>query len=626
MKKYFFTGIILLICNLYSYSQIKEISIPFIDNLPIIDGLPDNNLNTFQWQNFLYTEKTNSNNKEYSVHYKMLYGYTFLYLIIECNSDSIICRDRAYQNGDGFHLVISKSHSDDELADEFYVLRFSPENTAKQTPAKKGVWYYNIDLSGKSLSGETQFACKSDGGMSYFELLLSWDDVYPYNPFFVDDIGINFCFVKAIGESEKNYYYLRFDERMQSELSKREYLKTGFLKPGKTSPSCSIAKLFKRNIQTGENNGISFFTFAKNKYLSNFFIRLYSSDSVLLKEINLNVLQNEGINYNDFDLPVADFPPGEYFINWKTNDNSKGQIPFSILPVINYENEKSILDDSKNIISDGNYNTLLFMLQNIVRYYNKVKPYETAGKISESYYKYKNYINEIKNNVDPIANKRGVFRRAFFSGIDNTLQPYTVKVPEGYDKNTKYPLLIMLHGSGSDDRDMLSGTPLSENNFIEIAPFGRGTSNCFTTDSAQIDIKEAIDDVIKNYSIDTNKIIIAGFSMGGYGAYRTFYEYPDLFKAIAVFSGHPSLATKWIGEGYPDFLDDKYLKRFKNIPVFIYHSKNDLNCPFNLTEDLVKKLITVGAKVEFVITQESGHGIIDKENIGKYYEWLKKIF
>ena len=79
----------------------------------------------------------------------------------------------------------------------------------------------------------------------------------------------------------------------------------------------------------------------------------------------------------------------------------------------------------------------------------------------------------------------------------------------------------------------------------------------------------------------------------------------------------------WIGEGFPDFLKPEYLKPFKNVPVFIYHSKNDLNCPFDLTVQLGAKLISAGAKVGFVTTNEGGRGIIDKDNIPAFYKWLK---
>lgn len=74
-----------------------------------------------------------------------------------------------------------------------------------------------------------------------------------------------------------------------------------------------------------------------------------------------------------------------------------------------------------------------------------------------------------------------------------------------------------------------------------------------------------------------------------------------------------------------DFLRPEYLKPFKNIPVFIYHSKNDLNCPYDLTLQLVQKLTEAGVKVEFITSPESGHGILDKDHIAPYNIWLKKL-
>jgi predicted esterase len=273
-------------------------------------------------------------------------------------------------------------------------------------------------------------------------------------------------------------------------------------------------------------------------------------------------------------------------------------------------------------ISPGDYHSMHFMLKNIFNDLGKLKPYETAGAIRERYLKYKEVLAEL--GTTGYARNQGIYRRAFISAVDSTLQPYSIKIPKHYDQSRQYPLLVMLHGSGSDDQGMLNN-PLTDGHFIELAPNGRGTSNCFTTDFAQIDVKEAIQDLISNYSIDTSKIILAGFSMGGYGVYRIFYEYPNLFKGISIFSGHPNLANRWIGEGHPDFLKDQYLLPFKDIPVFIYHSKNDLNCPYELTETLVDKLKKAGAKVESVIVEKSGHGIMETDKMPIYHEWLKSV-
>jgi dipeptidyl aminopeptidase/acylaminoacyl peptidase len=59
--------------------------------------------------------------------------------------------------------------------------------------------------------------------------------------------------------------------------------------------------------------------------------------------------------------------------------------------------------------------------------------------------------------------------------------------------------------------------------------------------------------------------------------------------------------------------------------MFIYHSKNDLNCPYPLTLQLVDELKKAGAEVEFVSVSESGHGVLDQESFPKFNSWLKVL-
>src|ERR671912_790804 len=40
----------------------------------------------------------------------------------------------------------------------------------------------------------------------------------------------------------------------------------------------------------------------------------------------------------------------------------------------------------------------------------------------------------------------------FFSDTDDTEQPYGLYLPKNFDENKKYPLVIMLHGAGSNHR------------------------------------------------------------------------------------------------------------------------------------------------------------------------------
>lgn len=621
MKSQLILGIILTLLNITSAAQSSNISLPFLDFTPVIDGHLDKELDTVEWSNFNFTKKTNSSNKDYDIRYKIGYNYSNIYLIIESSCDTICTRDRAYQNGDGFHMVVAKPNLSMN-SDEFYVLAFSPAYKPKNQGPFRSIWYYNIDLLFKQLSASTKFECRSENGKSYFELLLPWNDIYPYHPLFSDSIGINLCFTKAVGSSEKNYYFMKYDKKIQSEQSRREYNLASFEQPQKIDKPATFVNILQKNSISGKVVKIKMATFSPLVKQHRYIFYICSADNYVYSSTVKEVQLPQGLSTNLFELPTASLTPGGYKIVWKSSDGLDGEIPISILPKIDEENEMSTLMLIKPTISEGDYNTLNFMLNSLLKEYTSIKEYETAGNIREAYLSYRKILAELPQNKHLLLEKPGISRRAFLSNVDSTLQPYTVRLPENYNPNKKYPLFVMLHGSGSTDEHALFDN-LTDNKYIEIAPFGRGTSNCFSADKGEVDVKEAIDDAMKNFSVDTSKIVIGGFSMGGYGAYRIFYEYPKLFKGVVVFSGHPNIANKWYGEGHPNFLNPNYLNPFKDIPIFIYHSKNDLNCPFNLTKELAEQMTKAGAKVQMVTTEQDGHGIIDSYHIPAYYKWLK---
>ncbi len=199
-----------------------------------------------------------------------------------------------------------------------------------------------------------------------------------------------------------------------------------------------------------------------------------------------------------------------------------------------------------------------------------------------------------------------------------------VYLPDDYNPETTYPLVVYLHGSASDETNIKGLKHLIPDGFIALAPNGRGPSNCYTWDNSQTDISEAIDAVIGSYSINKDNILLTGFSMGGYGVYRTYYETPDKFKALAVFSGHPDLADLWSDskDVYPNFTQKKYLKKFKGVSIFIFHGKEDRNCLFETTTNIIEKLENAGASVTFVTEDDKGHEPPAEETVKKYYNWV----
>jgi len=82
----------------------------------------------------------------------------------------------------------------------------------------------------------------------------------------------------------------------------------------------------------------------------------------------------------------------------------------------------------------------------------------------------------------------------FFSTVDDSDQPYGIYVPKGFDPGRKYPLVVSLHGAGSNHRLNLRRVfgkgnlpgetdgeasryfpPLAEVPFLVATPLARGT-------------------------------------------------------------------------------------------------------------------------------------------------------
>jgi dipeptidyl aminopeptidase/acylaminoacyl peptidase len=208
--------------------------------------------------------------------------------------------------------------------------------------------------------------------------------------------------------------------------------------------------------------------------------------------------------------------------------------------------------------------------------------------------------------------------------VDGTLQPYSISVPEGYRPDKRYPLLVWLHGSGQDDRDELT-RPWLPAGCLLVAPRGRGTSTWYAIDHAQDDIRETVEDVMRQYSVDRSRVVLAGFSMGGYGVYRTQVQDPSRYRALAVFSG--SARARGVSTaGAPDFLAaGTDLAAFARIPLFVFHGGKDRNCPIEETRALVDRLKTAGADVTFVLEQDKGHESAGASTLAAFQGWFDRV-
>jgi len=127
--------------------------------------------------------------------------------------------------------------------------------------------------------------------------------------------------------------------------------------------------------------------------------------------------------------------------------------------------------------------------------------------------------------------------------IHDTVEDFELLMPWNYDKdwnkNRKYPLVITLHGSGgSHYKPCIYGNDdeMQQNPCFLFAPTAGGWGG--SNDSW---VRDRIAALITDYRIDTNRIYLIGYSMGGSGSYpfaaKCYSEHGITVAAIVRLAG-----------------------------------------------------------------------------------------
>ena len=128
---------------------------------------------------------------------------------------------------------------------------------------------------------------------------------------------------------------------------------------------------------------------------------------------------------------------------------------------------------------------------------------------------------------------------------------YALFVPTTYKKGKKTPLMVALHGLGSNPQQILrypSFTGLAEKNgYILVAPMGYNSRGWYgvkgprspKTDPENLgelsekDVMNVLALVREDFTIDEKRIYLMGHSMGGGGTWHLGLKYPELWAGLA---------------------------------------------------------------------------------------------
>jgi predicted peptidase len=175
--------------------------------------------------------------------------------------------------------------------------------------------------------------------------------------------------------------------------------------------------------------------------------------------------------------------------------------------------------------------------------------------------------------------------------------PYTIDIPRNYDGKTPVPLVLLLHygyeGSKPEPytgRGMLEAfrPAFSELDAILVAPDALGGDwTDANNEKAAIWLTKS---VMKAYAVDSNKVVITGYSLGGEGTWFLGSRHQDLFTAAL-----PVAAP--IAGGNVDW----------KIPVYVIHSRSDEVVPYSPAKRHADAIKGKGTKLEFKTVSGLGH-------------------
>jgi predicted esterase len=553
--------------------------------------------------------------------YRLAYSAEHLYLHVDLGPGEIVQRDRAYQNGDGLIVVVARPAPGGAPTEEFSVLGFSPGKPAAAWQ-QRFVWYRNVDLEMRGLDA-ARVATSSSAARSAFEVLVPWSEVYPHHPW-LSAVGFNLCVTRALPGNGAARYCAVDDSRVDSEQNPRDYKQLAFEPPEANGVPQAAAVLERNHSLAGEAIRLRLATLAASPVPASLTLRAWSGEGTRVLSRVVNVTLPAGLQRQDVELPAGTLPPGGYAVTWElSNAAQSGRLGLSVLPATDAASLERRLDAAGRRISSGSLTTLRFELAELGRAQERLRPQDVATSVRVSLERLVGDVRAAEAGEDAVAARTGILRRAFRSAVDGTLQPYSVRLPAGHRAGRRYPLFVYLHGSGEDDRNQV-GRDWFPADAIVLAPRGRGTSNFYTADHAQEDIREAIEDVVANYSVDTTRVVLAGFSMGGYGVYRTYKEDPTRYRALAIFSGIPRVPAGSQADA-PDFLAQEDPALFRAIPMFVFHGGKDRNCPIEQTRTLVARLKGAGVKLAFHYEDDKGHETPGPPTLDAFRQWLGAV-
>lgn len=212
---------------------------------------------------------------------------------------------------------------------------------------------------------------------------------------------------------------------------------------------------------------------------------------------------------------------------------------------------------------------------------------------------------------------------------DGEERRYQVYIPNDYNADRSWPVILFLHGAGEGGRDALLPTEYQLGSAIRrnaakypglvVFPQVPSYQPVWLTHDVDFALL-VLRQVQQDFAVDRDRVYVTGVSTGAKAAWHALYRNPELFAAGLIVAGvvRPKLADGSLRNDpdpvVPDADGDPALalaRVLRNTPIWNFHGDDDPVFPIEDAREVMAALSQAGAPVRFTELEGFGHDVWD---------------
>jgi len=207
----------------------------------------------------------------------------------------------------------------------------------------------------------------------------------------------------------------------------------------------------------------------------------------------------------------------------------------------------------------------------------------------------------IREDIQPIIDK---FQKLEYTDNETKVTlKYNLFVPDDYNKDTAYPLVLFLHGANSRGNDNISILTSNEGAIIWAKESEQQKRPCIVLapqcpaekgwislmqkgwedpykPTAELDtVYNLLLEILKQYNIDKSRLYSTGLSMGGFGTFALNIKHPEIFAAMVIVCAAA---------------DTSAIKAIAEKPIWVFTAQEDPSVHVEYVEKTINALKEAG--------------------------------